>query len=51
MQSLILTQHWGGNGIWGGKKVNNLFLGTYINNYNEMLGVNTLVFRVQNINL
>lgn len=36
---------------FGEGKANNLSLGTYINNCNKMLGVNTLVFRVENINL
>lgn len=36
---------------FGERKVNNLALGTYINNYNKILGVNKLVFRVENTNL
>lgn len=36
---------------FGERKVNNLALATYINNYNKILDVSTLVFRVENINL
>lgn len=36
---------------FGERKVNNVALGTYITNYKKILGVNTLVFRVENIDL
>lgn len=36
---------------FGERKIGNVALGTYINNYNKILGVNTQGFRVENTNL
>lgn len=36
---------------FGERKVGNVALGTYINNYNKILGVNVQGFRVENTNL